>query len=119
MLTNILGNAVKYSPAGGAITVSAGTRTVEGKVFASLAITDHGIGMTPHQAARVGERFFRVDTSGNIPGTGLGMAIVKEIVELLGGKIHVASAVGTGTSVTLWLPAAGTAAQHDTPPQTA
>jgi signal transduction histidine kinase len=110
MLTNILGNAVKYSPAGGAITVSAGTRTVEGKVFASLAITDRGIGMTPEQVTHVCERFYRADTSGNTPGTGLGMAIVKEIVELLGGKVDISSAPGLGTTVALLIPVAEKAA---------
>ena len=47
----------------------------------------------------------RADTSGNIPGTGLGMTIVKEIVELHGGQVSVSSEFGVGTTVTLWLPA--------------
>ena len=60
--------------------------------------------MGPEQLARVYERFYRADTSGNIPGTGLGMTIVKEIVGLLGGTVEISSQPGTGTSVTLWLP---------------
>ncbi|MEW6515250.1 MAG: CHASE domain-containing protein [Pseudomonadota bacterium] len=106
IFTNVLGNAVKYSPAGGAIAIQGVIDASSGKPFVGITVADHGIGMTSAQAARVCERFYRADTSGNIPGTGLGMAIVKEVVELLGGKIHIASAVGTGTSVTLWLPAA-------------
>jgi signal transduction histidine kinase len=51
------------------------------------------------------ERFYRADTSGKILGTGLGMSIVKEIVELHGGQLEIASKVGAGTTVTLWLPA--------------
>jgi signal transduction histidine kinase/CHASE1-domain containing sensor protein len=106
IFTNVLGNAVKYSPDGGAIAIQGVLDTSSEKTFVGIAVADHGIGMTPAQAGRVCERFYRADTSGNIPGTGLGMAIVKEVIELLGGKIHVASAIGTGTSVTLWLPAA-------------
>ncbi len=63
--------------------------------------------MTPDQLARVFERFYRADASGNIPGTGLGMCVVKEIVELHGGEVEVASTHGVGTTVTVWIPAAG------------
>jgi PAS domain S-box-containing protein len=108
-LTNVLGNAVKYSPNGGAIDIRCSTRTSAEKPFFGITITDHGIGMTPHQAARVGERFFRVDTSGNIPGTGLGMAIAREVITLMGGSVEVASTLNVGTSVTFWLPASNTA----------
>ena len=59
--------------------------------------------MTPEQLSQVCKRFYRADSSGNIPGTGLGMSIVKEIIELQGGKIELASKVGVGTTVTLWL----------------
>jgi signal transduction histidine kinase len=50
------------------------------------------------------ERFYRADPSGNIPGTGLGMSLVKEITELQGGRIDLDSAIGVGTQVTLWFP---------------
>ena len=106
IFTNVIGNAVKYSPAGGAIAIQGVVDASGGKPFVGIAVADHGIGMTPEQVDHVCERFYRADTSGNIPGTGLGMAIVKEVIELLGGKIHVASAIGTGTAVTLWLPEA-------------
>jgi PAS domain S-box-containing protein len=104
-LTNILGNAVKYSPQGGGIVIAGAPRLVGDKSMVSLVITDHGIGMTGEQVARACERFYRADTSGNIPGTGLGMAIVKEVVELLGGSIGIASAPRLGTTVTILLPA--------------
>ena len=106
ILMNIIGNAVKYSPAGGPITISSTTRKLDGRTQVSLAVTDRGIGMTEEQAARVCERFYRADTSGNIPGTGLGMAIVKEVVELLGGSVDVSSAPQLGTTVTVMLPVA-------------
>ena len=71
-----------------------------------IRVIDHGIGMTPQQTARVCERFYRADTSGNIPGTGLGMSIVKEIIDLHGGELQIESQFDAGTTVTLWLPAA-------------
>lgn len=104
-LTNVLANAVKYSPAGGRVGIRCILKMVDGLPYIGISMTDHGIGMTPEQAARVGERFFRADTSGNIPGSGLGMAIVKEIVGLHGGRIEIASSLGGGTTVTVWLPA--------------
>jgi len=60
--------------------------------------------MTPEQVSRVFERFYRADASGQIPGTGLGMSLVKEIVELHGGMVELHSELGQGTEVTLWVP---------------
>ncbi|MCX7177340.1 MAG: ATP-binding protein [Proteobacteria bacterium] len=99
-LLNLLTNARKYSPAGGEIHVA----IVEKPGTIGIAVRDHGIGMTPQQASRYGERFWRADTSGSIPGTGLGVAIVKEIMKLLGGSLELTSQVGHGTCITLWLP---------------
>jgi signal transduction histidine kinase len=104
-LTNVLSNAVKYSPEGGEIHLSSIAGTIDGDPAIGLRITDQGIGMTPAQAARVFERFFRADPSGNIPGTGLGMSLVKEIVELQGGRVAIESRPARGTTVTLWFPA--------------
>lgn len=102
-LMNVLGNAYKYSPNGGAIELTvlreAGER---GRV--GVRVKDRGIGMSPEHTARAFERFFRADTSGNIPGTGLGLSLVKEIVELHGGEVKLQSAPGEGTTVTIWLP---------------
>ena len=104
---NIISNAYKYSAAGSDVVVSlVNGETVNAAPRVGIRVADHGIGMTPEQTARVWERFFRADASGNVPGTGLGMAIVKEIVELHGGKAEVQSEIGKGTTVTLWLPTA-------------
>jgi signal transduction histidine kinase len=107
---NILSNAYKYSPDGGAVEIALLPPEAEevGKKPAQIGIriTDHGIGLQPGQQARVCERFYRADTSGKIPGTGLGMSIVKEIIELHGGGIDISSKFGEGTQVTLWLPVA-------------
>jgi len=61
--------------------------------------------MTPEQLGRACERFYRADNSGKIPGTGLGLSIVKEIIQLHGGRIDMISTPGSGSRVTLWLPA--------------
>ena len=101
---NLLSNAYKYSPNGGAIDISVLTRDGGGKAEIGIVVRDHGIGMTPEQTERVFERFFRADPSGNIPGTGLGMSLVKEIMDAHGGRVEVSSIYGDGTTVTLWLP---------------
>jgi len=103
-LTNVLSNAYKYSPQGGEIALDLVWRDRNGRPECGIRITDQGMGMTPEQCDKVFDRFFRADTSGNIPGTGLGMTIVKEIIELHGGQVTVSSALGVGTTVILWVP---------------
>jgi signal transduction histidine kinase len=110
---NILSNAYKYSPEGGQVLISLVSDSGDLGLPTSrvgLRIQDHGMGMTPEQVARVFERFYRADVSGNIPGTGLGMSIVKEIIELHGGEVEFASTIGVGTTVTLWVLPASPAA---------
>jgi signal transduction histidine kinase len=102
----VVSNAYKYSPNGGAIVLSASTRQNDGRSEIGLTVADHGIGMKPEEAERAFERFYRADASGSIPGTGLGLALVKEIVEIHGGQVELRSAPGEGTAVTLWLPKA-------------
>ncbi len=101
---NLLSNAYKYSPNGGAIDISVVEGAVSDRGEVGIEVRDHGIGMTPEQTERVFERFFRADPSGNIPGTGLGMSLVKEIMDAHGGRVAVSSTYGEGTCVTLWLP---------------
>ena len=105
-LVNVISNAYKYSPAGGAVQIELLESPVQAHAapLVGIRVTDQGIGMTPHQLSRVFERFYRADTSGKIPGTGLGMSIVREIIELHGGRIDLSSQPAVGTSVTLWLP---------------
>jgi signal transduction histidine kinase len=105
-LLNILSNAYKYSPAGGEVEIAFHRDERDGRVRHGVSVRDHGIGLSTEQRARVFERFYRADASGNIPGTGLGMSIVKEIVELHGGSVEIDSAAGEGTCMTVWLPAA-------------
>jgi len=108
---NILSNAYKYSRAGGGVQITlvgqgAPSADANAQQQVGIRITDQGLGMTPDQTARVYERFYRADASGSIPGTGLGMSIVKEIVELHGGTVQIESRLGQGTTVTLWMTAA-------------
>lgn len=104
---NVLSNAYKYSPDGGDVSLDLVTEPADSIRLerVGIRVTDRGIGMTSEQLARVSERFYRADTSGRIPGTGLGMSIVKEIISLHGGEIQLESEFGVGTTVTLWLPA--------------
>lgn len=110
---NIVANADKYSPQGGDVEVGWRRDVRDGAVRLGVQVRDRGIGMAEEQRAHVGERVYRADASGNIPGTGLGPAIVKEIVELHGGAIEIASTFGEGTQVTLWLPAAPDTSVND------
>jgi signal transduction histidine kinase len=104
-LLNVISNAYKYSPEGGPVSVRVelqyqGPRG--GKVC--IHVSDHGIGMTPEQTAKVFNRFYRADTSGKVPGTGLGMSITEEIVAHHKGSIAIVSSLGNGTQVSLTLP---------------
>ena len=103
---NLLSNAFKFSPNHEPISmqVTEVMQNQQRKVL--IAIKDHGIGMTPEQLKHVYERFYRVDQSGNVPGTGLGMAIVQEIITHHGGTIEIESKLGAGTKVMVYLPVA-------------
>ncbi|WP_027715315.1 PocR ligand-binding domain-containing protein [Desulfuromonas sp. TF] len=101
VLENLLSNAVKFSPAGGRITVSA--RRTDGEI--QVTVGDQGIGMGPEQIERIFEKFYRVDASMTaVSGFGLGMHIVRSIVEAHSGHIWVESEPGSGTRVHFTLP---------------
>jgi signal transduction histidine kinase len=104
VLGNVLGNAYKYSPDGGQVTCTTVIREQGRQVQFGIKIQDQGIGMTPEELSRVGERFYRADSSGAIPGTGLGVSLVKEIMEIHKGEVEISSAKDRGTTVVLWLP---------------
>jgi len=112
-LRNLLSNDYKYSPGGGGVALRV---AANGQTHVDIEVEDHGIGMAPQELERVAERFYRADKSGAIPGTGLGMAIVKEIIELMGGSLHLRSEPGRGTTATLRLRVI--AAPAATPPAT-
>ena len=104
-IVNVLSNAFKYSGPNGVVRVQLTRKQSAGvPEQVCILVADEGIGMTAEQLAQVFDRFYRADTSGKFPGTGLGMSIVKEIVELHQGQIHIDSQLGQGTRVTLCLP---------------
>ena len=108
ILLNLLSNAIKFTPAGG--TVSVRVRQLAGKVRGcgqyEFRIKDNGIGMSPEFAQRIFEPFERERTStvSRIQGTGLGMAITKNIVDMMGGTIEVQTAQGKGTEFIVCVP---------------
>lgn len=104
VLHNLLGNAVKYSPNGGDIWVTLERSDAEGAMCVFLRVEDGGIGIPPADLNRIFARFHRAENVGQIPGTGLGLANVRQIVEAHGGGITVTSAEGQGTTVTVRLP---------------
>ena len=108
ILLNLLSNAIKFTPAGG--TVSVRVRQLAGQVRGcgqyEFRIKDNGIGMSPEFAKKIFEPFERERTStvSRIQGTGLGMAITKNIVDMMGGTIEVQTAQGKGTEFTVCVP---------------
>ncbi len=102
-LTNLIENAIAYSPAGSPVTISRSLR--DGKV--AMAVTDRGIGIAKEDQERVFERFFRVDKARSraTGGTGLGLAIVKHVAANHHGEITLWSKPGTGSTFTLLVPA--------------
>lgn len=101
-LLNVLSNAYKYSSAPSPVLIVVAQRGAH----VGIDVTDQGVGMSPEQSHRVGERFYRADDSGKVPGTGLGMSIVKEIMALLHGSFAVNSQPGKGSVVSLVFPLA-------------
>jgi len=102
---NVLSNAYKYSVPHGQVVIRI---EPQGDAVA-VRVVDQGVGMTPSQVKHVGTPFYRSDTSGKVPGTGLGMSIVKEIMKLHQGSVDIESTPGQGTCVSLLFPAARTA----------
>jgi two-component system phosphate regulon sensor histidine kinase PhoR len=102
ILTNLINNAIKYSPNGGQITVSAHLKGDD----VLLAISDQGMGMPKEHLPKIFDRFHRVDNrdTRKVGGTGIGLYLVKHLVEAHEGQIHVESEVGKGSSFIFNLP---------------
>ena len=101
---NLLNNAIKFSHAGGQIAV---TLTLE-EASAQVAVQDSGIGMNGSDTERIFEKFFQIERAHSGEGSGLGLSLVKRIVDLHGATIHVASTPGQGACFTVSLPRART-----------
>jgi len=104
ILINLLDNAVKFTPEGGRVTLSA--KMADGRVV--LAVSDNGVGIPPGDLPRIFERFYRVGRSRDRRegGTGLGLAIAKHLTQAMGGTIEVESTQGSGTTFRVSLPSA-------------
>jgi two-component system phosphate regulon sensor histidine kinase PhoR len=102
-ISNLVSNAVRYTPAGGTVHAS-WIRTPEGATF---SVTDTGPGIAPEHLPRLSERFYRVDRSRSreTGGTGLGLAIAKHVVQRHGGELRIESQVGKGSTFMLLFPA--------------
>ncbi len=113
VINNLLGNAIKYTPTGGQITISA---VVEGQQSA-LKITDNGRGMTPEQLNLLFQPYFRTKEaiSSDIVGSGLGLFIVDSLIKAQNGRIEVNSKINHGTTFTVYLPLATPAVLETTP----
>jgi signal transduction histidine kinase len=105
VLNNLLTNAVNYTPSGGTITLSTALVEAEGRMWATVSVTDTGPGISEEEQTRLFERFYRGEAgqASDAPGTGLGLAICKEIMDLHGGRITLESEVGRGSTFTVWL----------------
>ncbi len=104
VLSNLIDNALKYTPAGGQINIQSG---IQGDCFQGVAISDTGLGIPQADIGKVFERHYRgIQENSAIPGTGLGLAIAKELIEQMQGEIKVFSPAqnGLGTKFIVWLP---------------
>ena len=96
---NLLANAIKFTDRGGRITV---TLRREGEMIA-VSVSDTGCGISPETGQKIFEKFFQGDTSHRAEGNGLGLSLVKRVIEIVGGNISVQSRVGQGTTFTVTL----------------
>ena len=108
VLANLVGNALRHTPAGSPVEVRVGEAVLDGRPGAAVEVVDHGPGLTPEQTERVFERFYRADParSGADGGTGLGLSIVAALVAVHGGTVQVDSVPGRGARFRVVLPLA-------------
>ena len=101
--TNFLTNALKYTPVGGTITVRVGPS----ELGARFTVTDTGVGIPPEDVPKLFTKFFQAKNSGQAErkGTGLGLALVRAIVEQHGGKVYAESVLGSGSTFAAEFPA--------------
>jgi signal transduction histidine kinase/DNA-binding response OmpR family regulator len=111
VLANLLTNAIKYSPEGSPVTVSVHQETdADGQSWAVLIVRDEGVGIPADEISRVSTRFFRAsNVMRRFPGSGIGLAGAREVIEQHGGSLHIDSEEHRGTTVTVRLPSAPSA----------
>ncbi|MBQ6839947.1 MAG: HAMP domain-containing histidine kinase [Oscillospiraceae bacterium] len=94
---NLISNAVKFTPDGGTI----GVRLQADETQVTISVSDTGCGMTPEVGKHIFEKFYQGDTSHATQGNGMGLALVKRVVDILSGEIHVRSVIGEGSTFTV------------------
>jgi signal transduction histidine kinase len=112
ILTNLLGNAVKFTPAGGTVSVCCGSAKRSapeerlGTPWATITVQDTGVGIAPSDIERIFQPFVQVDGgyTRSHGGTGLGLTISRNLAQMMGGDITVESVLGEGSRFTVWLP---------------
>ncbi|TAE59970.1 MAG: PAS domain S-box protein [Nostocales cyanobacterium] len=106
VLINLLNNAVKFTPEGGTITLDATFQNSSSKNFVAIKVIDTGIGIATENIHKLFQPFVQIDSALNrqYNGTGLGLSLVKRIVELHGGEVSVDSTIGVGSCFTILLP---------------
>jgi PAS domain S-box-containing protein len=106
ILFNIIGNAIKFTEKGQITVKVSPKKTTNNQKLLELTIKDTGLGIPPDKLTVIFDRFtlVRSNATKHIPGTGLGLSIAKSLVELMGGKIHVSSELGSGSTFTIQLP---------------
>jgi signal transduction histidine kinase len=109
VMSNLMSNAINYTPRGGIVTLLTASRRWDGSDWVTLTVQDTGPGISAEELPKLFKRFFRGEASraSGASGTGLGLAICKEIVEAMAGHISVESRPGQGTAFTVWLQPAG------------
>jgi signal transduction histidine kinase len=107
VVANLVGNAIKYSPGGGMITITVGRENGAECRWAVISVADEGLGIPAGDVPHVFERFHRGENVGQIRGSGLGLASARQIVEQHGGTIDVTSVEGKGSTFTVRLPLPG------------
>lgn len=112
IISNLLSNAYKYTPAGGSISVSI-AREHQNLL---IDVADTGIGIPNDQLEKIFQKYYRMQQDDSIKGDGVGLAFVKELVEIVGGSITVDSQIGKGTTFHLSIPLNGLQQKSDTPP---
>jgi len=96
---NLFSNAIKFTDNGGTV----GIKVKKEGLTASVEVSDNGCGISPETGKHIFEKFYQGDTSHSLQGNGLGLALVKRVIDIVGGEIHVHSTLGEGSTFIVYL----------------